>query len=117
MRLPKSLLNQGYEEEVKTHYPIVLSLRQQLSVYFSAINCWCQSRKERNQTRKLKRLLDKGSGAIENSLNIEKVLKGLKSLKIQMNQHFNPTPESKYLQAHHEKNLIALDSSENEARP
>lgn len=57
-------------------------------------------------------MLDKGSELVEKNFNIEKIIKGLRNLKILMKQQEIYTKDKRSEIDHDRKNLINLDSSD-----
>lgn len=74
--------------------------------------CCCFSAST-GEARKLQRLLNKGKQGIEKSLNIETIIRNLKNLKIIIKDRFF-TEEIRYKVQHDQKNIIDIDTSEEE---
>lgn len=96
---------------MRKHRVIKVSFSDNVKLYLTKAiggDCWSKFWRKRD---KMQKLYDKGQEMIETQLNILKIVKNLRNLKILMRGSMM-TEKVKQQIAHEEKNLINLDSDE-----
>lgn len=95
-------------EEISKHWYIDIKNIDWIRTYFSRVLCWpkcCFKRRE-----KFLKLYNKGQDRIDAELDIVKIMKNLRNIKILMRNSFMDD-EIKYQITHARKNLLNIDTS------
>ena len=97
------------KKEIEKHRKIELNTKTSLKLYLWNL-CSCLEAKKNSQIKKLQRLYQAGEERLEEELNIVKIIKNLKNLRILTKNKFID-PKTQVLINHDIKNIINLDES------
>ena len=101
------------KQEIETHRLIRISMKDNIMLFLSSIfgdrNSCCRSICGWKNDAKIQKLFQEGRLRIEKDLNVIKLIKSIKEMRILMKNSMM-TPEIRFKVAHSTKNCINLDS-------